>query len=104
MLRIARQSKKTYKDIVEMPCIHGKNGNTKVNLKDKMEVWKEYEDKLLNEENKSSGALIVDLNEGPFENVSVKIVVEELNQMKARKAVGPNGITSELQRVCKNRV
>ena len=45
------QSKKNNKDIVEMPCIRGKDGNIKVSLEDKMEVWKEYEEKLLNEEN-----------------------------------------------------
>ena len=46
---IARQSKKNSKDIVGIPCIHGKDENIKVSLKDKMEVWKEYEQKLLNE-------------------------------------------------------
>ena len=34
-----------------MPCIRGKDRNIKVSLKDKMEVWKKYEKKLLNEEN-----------------------------------------------------
>ena len=34
-----------------MPCIHGKDGNIKVSLEDKMEVWKEYEKKLLNKKN-----------------------------------------------------
>ena len=86
-----------------MPSIHGKDRNTKVNLEDKMEVWKD-EEKLLNEKNKLSGELIVELNEGPFKNVSVKVIMEELNLMEARKAAGPNGITSELQKVCKNRV
>ena len=45
------QSKKNNKDNVGMPCILGKDKERKVNLEDKMEVWKEYEDKLLNEEN-----------------------------------------------------
>ena len=48
---MARQSKKNNKDIVGIPCICGKDGNIKVNLKVEMEVWKENEEKLLNEKN-----------------------------------------------------
>ena len=59
----ARKSKKYNKDIVELPCIYGKDENIDTNLKDKMEVWKEYEEKLLNEENEYSGKLNVKTNE-----------------------------------------
>ena len=33
----------------------GKDGSINVSLEDKMDVWKEYEEKLLNDENKRSG-------------------------------------------------
>ena len=42
-----------------MPCIRGKNGNIKVSLEDKIEVWKKYEKMLLSEENKWRGELDV---------------------------------------------
>ena len=47
---MVRQSKNSNKDNVETPCIHGKDRNSNVNLKDKMEVWKKYK-KQLNVEN-----------------------------------------------------
>ena len=78
LFRIARQSKKYNKDIIGMPCIPSKDGNIKVSLEDKMEAWKKHEEKLLNEENKWSGELIVEKNEGPCEKVYVKAVVEAL--------------------------
>ena len=48
-----------------MPCIRGKDGNIKVGLEDKMEVWKEHEKKQLNEENEWSGELNVAKSEVP---------------------------------------
>ena len=58
------------KDIVGIPCIHDKDGNIKVSLENKMEVWKEYE-VLLNKENEWRGELNVEKNEGPSKKVSV---------------------------------
>ena len=40
--------------IVGMPCICDKNGNITVTLENKMEDWKKYKEKLLNEENECS--------------------------------------------------
>ena len=44
-------AKQSEKNIVEMLCIHGKDGNTKVSLEDGS-VEEVREEKLLNEENK----------------------------------------------------
>ena len=74
-----------------MPSNCGKDGNIKVNLKDAMEIWKEHQEKLLNEENERSGEL------------SVKAVMEALNLMKLRKAAGPSGVTSELLKICEDK-
>ena len=40
---------KNNKNIVGMPCIWGSDGILKVSLEAKIEVWKEYEEKLQNE-------------------------------------------------------
>ena len=48
---MARQSKKDKKDVIGMPCIHRSNGKLMVTPEEKVKVWKEYEEKLLNEEN-----------------------------------------------------
>ena len=55
---MARQIKKNNKNIVGMPCILGK-----VSLNNKIEVWKEYKENVLNEENEWSKELNVDKNE-----------------------------------------
>ena len=47
-----------------MPCICDKDGSTKVSLNDKMKVWNEYKEKLLNEENEWSEELNVEKTEG----------------------------------------
>ena len=48
---------------------------------------KEYEEKLLNEENKWSGDANVEKNKGPREKVPVKAVTEALNLMKIMKTI-----------------
>ena len=62
--RKARQSKNNNKDIIGMSYTRGKDGNIKVGLEDKIEEWKKYKEKLLNEENNRSGELNVEKNEG----------------------------------------
>ena len=39
-------------DIIGIPCTHGKDRQLKVSWKDRIEVRKEYEESLLNTENK----------------------------------------------------
>ena len=51
-----------------MPRIRGEDENINANQKDKMEVWKENEGKMLNEENDWSGELDFEKNEVPCEN------------------------------------
>ena len=67
-----------------------------------MKVWKEYEKKLLNEENEWSDELNVEKIEGHCEKVSVKAVTEGLNLMKAQKTAGTIRVIFELLKVCKN--
>ena len=57
IFKMARQAKKNKTDIIGIPCIRLKNGQLKVSWKDRIEVWKEYEESLLNTENKWSGVL-----------------------------------------------
>ena len=100
IFRMARQSKKDKKDVVGMPCVRGTDGKLVLTLKDKIKVWKEYEEILLNEENEWSNDLKMAKVEGPCENVSVEAVMEALNLMNAKKAAGPSGVTSDLLKVC----
>ena len=83
-----------------MPCILGKDGKLKVTLQEKIKVWKEYEEKLLNEENDWNKNIEITKVEGPCEQVSTD-VMEALVLMNTGKAAGPSGVTVELLHVCK---
>jgi len=48
---MVKHSKKDKKDAVGMPCIQESNGKLVTTPNERLKVWKEYEEKLLNEEN-----------------------------------------------------
>ena len=83
-----------------MPCILGKDGKLKVTLQEKIKVWKEYEKKLLNENDWNKSMEITKV-EGPCEQVSTEDVMEALVLMNTGKAAGLSGVTVELLNVCK---
>ena len=60
-----------------MPCILGNDGKLKVTLQEKIRVWKEYEEKLLNEENDWNKSMEIKV-EGLCELVSTENVMEAL--------------------------
>ena len=78
-----------------------KDGKLKVTLQGKIKVWKEYEEKLLNEENDRNKSLEITKAEGPCEQVSTGNVMEALILMNTGKAAGPSGVTVELLNNCK---
>ena len=53
-------------------------GKRKLALKDKMQVWKQFEEELLNEENEWSEKLSADKNDEPCQNVPENDMVEAL--------------------------
>ena len=83
-----------------MPCILGKDRKLKVTLQEKIKVWKEYEEKLLNEENDWNKSTEITKVEGPCEQVFTEDVMEALVLMNI-KVAGPSGVTVELLNVCK---
>ena len=87
-----------------MPCILGKDGKLKVTLQEKIIVWKECEEKLLNEENDWNKSMEITKVEGPCEQVSTEDVMEALVLINKGKAAGPSGVSVELLNVCKKRV
>ena len=96
---MAKQSKKNNKDIIGMPCICDKDENIKLSPKDKMEIWKDYE------ENEWSGQLNVEKQTKGHIKVSVKrSSYGSTNLMKTGKAAGLSGITSDLLKCIKMRV
>ena len=86
---------------MEMPCILGKDRKLKVMLCKKIKVWKEYEEKLLNEENDWHKSLEIAKVEGPCEQVSLEDVMETFALMNEGNVAGPSRVTVELLNVCK---
>ena len=70
VFKLCKQSMKDKKDIMGMPCILGKDGKLKVTLQEKIKIWKEYEEKLLNEENDWNKSLEITKVKGPCKQVS----------------------------------
>ena len=63
-------------------------------------MWKEYEESLLNTENKWSGVLSNPGQiEGPCEKITERMVEEALGHMKTGKAAGSTGVTADLLNV-----
>ena len=95
--RLARQRDKAGKDVQHVRVIKDENGNVMVNSEAVLKRWKEYFEKLMNEENnrdpKTEEAEVI--NE-EVNCVSREAVKNALRRMKKAKAVGPNELPVEV--------
>ena len=103
VIRMVKQSKDK-KDVVGMPHIHGSDGKLMVTIEEKIKACKEYEEKLLNEENDWNKNLKMVKVEGQCERVSADDVIEALKLMNNGKTARPSGITVELMKFCEKNV
>ena len=94
---LARQRDRAGKDVQHMRVAKDENGNVMVNLEAMLKRWKEYFEKLINEENnrepRTEEAEVV--NE-EVNCVSRKEVKNAIRRMKKGKAVGPNELPVEV--------
>ena len=72
--RIAKRRAKEKRDIIGVPCIQAVNENLKTEIGKRLEVWRGYCKRLMNEENDWDGKVDYALVEGPWEKVSEKEV------------------------------
>ncbi|XP_046844915.1 uncharacterized protein LOC124438761 [Xenia sp. Carnegie-2017] len=72
------------------------DGELKVLLEDRLEVWRAYCDRLMNVENEWNGEVEADEVFGPWEIVTVDEVAAALRKMKKGKATGPSEVGSEM--------
>ena len=95
--RLARQRDRAEKDVQHVRVINDENGNVIVNSEAVLKKWKEYFEKLMNEENnrdpRTEEAEVVN-EEVNF--VSRKEVKNALSRMKKGKAVGPDELLIEV--------
>ena len=91
LYRLARQRNRAGKDVQPMRVIKDENGNVMVNLEVVLKRWKEYFEKLMNEENNRKPRT----EEPEVVNEEVNCVSREevknaVRRMKKGKAVGPD--------------
>ena len=58
--------------------------------------WREYFEKLLNEENEWNDELSAEYVEGPADMINKEEVRQAIQDLKVRKAAGPSGVTAEM--------
>ena len=58
--------------------------------------WREYFEKLLNEENEWNDELTAGYIEGPADMISKEEIRQAIQGLKVRKAAGPSGVTGEM--------
>ena len=100
IFRIAKQKKKERKDITDITgtnCLKGDNGELLVSEEQQVsDRWREYFEKLLNEENEWNDELSAEYVEGPADMISKEEIRQAIQDLKVRKAAGPSGVTAEM--------
>ena len=96
--RIVKQIIHQNKDVTESNCIKDVNGKVVTDGNKVRLTWKEYFDKLLNEENvwEKDSLDYVDVVQGPSERIAEEEVKEAIGAMKMGKATGPSGAVLEM--------
>jgi len=60
------------------------------------DLWKEFMEKLMNEENEWDHRILAGVNEGPADCIRIDEVAAALKKMKRRKAPGLSGLVAEM--------
>lgn len=98
IFKIAKQITRQNKDVTESSCIKDSDGRIVTDECKIRQVWREYFDKLLNEEypwdrdHLSSEDAVC----GPSERITPEEVKAAVAKMKIGKAAGPSGVVSEM--------
>jgi hypothetical protein len=73
-----------------------KNGSIVIDENKRKAVWKEYMEKLLNEENEWDQVVEAEKKEGPECKISMEEVAKAINKMKKGKAAGKSNVVTEM--------
>ena len=71
IFKMTKAKARDKQDVAGVKCVKNREGELKVLLKDRLDVWKEYAEDLLNRENEWQNDLVSDANEGPVVKVDV---------------------------------
>ena len=87
---------KDRQDVVKVNCLKDKKGNLVLDEEGRKTIWKEYMEKLLNEENEWDQYVSCEKKEGPHCWISKEKVRKALQKMKNGKAAGPSNVLSKM--------
>jgi len=96
IFRMAKQMVKERQDITRLNCIKGASGKVVVNDKGIKDSWKEYMEKLVNEENEWDHKISPEVKEGPADCIRMAEVRAALKKMKRHKAPGLSGLVAKM--------
>ena len=84
MFRLVKGMKTDSKEVEGGRCMKGSNGKLYFNEKERGKVWKDYMERLMNEENDCDHNVEGDAAEGPVVCVSREEVLQALNENRKR--------------------
>ena len=93
---MAQRMVKERQDITGLNCIKGASGKVIVDDEGIKDSWKEYMEKLMNEENEWDHKLSAEVKEGPADCIRMDKVTAALKDMKRHKAPGLSGLLTEM--------
>jgi len=96
IFRMAKQMVKERQDITGLNCIKRASGKVIVDDKGIKDSWKEYVEKLMNEENEWDHKISAEVKEGPADCIGMAEVRAVLKKMKRHKAPGLSGLVAEM--------
>jgi len=93
---MAKQMVKERQDITGLNCINGASGKVIVDDKGIKDSWKEYMEKLMNEENEWDHKISAEVKEGLADCIRMAEVRAALKKMRRHKAPGLSGLVAEM--------
>ena len=96
VFKIARQMARERMDVVKVTCVRDRQGRLILNEEGRKRVWKEYMEKLLNEENKWDGTEEGEIKEGPECEINKEEVTRAMRRLGRGKAAGQSGVVIEM--------
>ena len=87
---------KERQDITVLYCIKRASGKVIVDDKGMKDLWKEYMEKLMNEENELDHKISAEFKERPADCIRMAEVRAILKKMKKQKAPGLSGLVAEM--------
>ena len=93
---MAKQIVKERQDTTGSNCLKGVSGKVIVDEKGIKDLWKEYMEKLMNEEKEWDHGTSAEVKQGPADCMRIGEVAAALKKMKRHKAPSLSGLTAEM--------